>query len=953
LPTASTISNYTITPTQDFNYLRQKGLEYIQQLSGGLWTDHNLHDPGITILEVLCYALMDLGYRSNFSMKDLLTESDGKIDKEAFHTARKIFTTCPITINDYRKLLMDIPGVRNAWLFATDTNGNAFEEGINLYAYCKESRLLHEQDIATINVNDQPHVRQEEKITINGLYQVKLELDEHPIYGDLNSSVVQLKIAAGTLAGYQLEIKFPFWNKKDRLSRELISLFTTEKLDAVKAMVVNDTLLNAAKFGEVKRSQFAIRFTINYGTNERLLDTIIKVIKAPTVANGLVKASALQKGFDERNFALTAEAIKRYRQRPTEIFKTFDKARKMLMQHRNLCEDFLFQIGTVDTEELTLCMDIDVDSNTDLEAITAQIFSLVENYLLPPVQFSTLQQLMNAGVPVEEIFDGPALQHGFLTNEAIEKANIRQTYYSSDIVGLLMGIKGVVNVSNFLFTIYDASGNKKSAVNSNWQINVSPNHKLKLSRERCKFLFYKKGLPMTANFNESINKLRLTQALQKSLKYKNPENDLPIPVGKYRSLDKYETILNEFPRVYGLGDKKLPDTVTEERQAQVKQLEGYLSFFDQLLAQFFSQLNGVKNLLSAKEGQPQTYISQYVYTDEKAAQLYENAAFLKNPIDNILLEEQGEANTVLNQPRRTFLKTQTGLQSITETYSDYLDRRNRLLDHLISRFAENFNNYAINLYALPDEMVLSDEAAGEKLIQDKLALIKNYPLISSDRSGAYNYAAAEPADTDNISGYARRMRSLLGMELKQNVSLKDLPEDDWGGFHLVEHILLRPVAAGNPLLSVCLQENCDHCGEEDPYSFRLSIVLPYWMKRFRSMNFRNYMESLFRSEAPAHIFLKICWVDKEEMAAFEEAYIGWLMAKATYTKALPIVNETTQTTYAEALKKLIEKMENLRTDFPAATLHDCTDKDEENDTRVFLGHTALGTFTNITEDDPE
>ncbi|MFV0267271.1 MAG: hypothetical protein ACK5HT_14770, partial [Draconibacterium sp.] len=42
---------------QDYAFLRQKGQEYIEQLSGKVWTDYNEHDPGISIMEVLCYAI--------------------------------------------------------------------------------------------------------------------------------------------------------------------------------------------------------------------------------------------------------------------------------------------------------------------------------------------------------------------------------------------------------------------------------------------------------------------------------------------------------------------------------------------------------------------------------------------------------------------------------------------------------------------------------------------------------------------------------------------------------------------------------------------------------------------------------------------------------------------------------------------------------------------------------
>src|SRR3546814_8864190 len=81
------------------------------------------------------------------------------------------------------------------------------------------------------------------------------------------------------------------------------------------------------------------------------------------------------------------------------------------------------------------------------------------------------------------------------------------------------------------------------------------------------------------------------------------------------------------------------------------------------------------------------------------------------------------------------------------------------------------------------------------------------------------------------------------------------------GLHLVEHLLLRPRFSppGNPgeapedvykLIEVCLGENCQFCGEEDPYSFRISIVLPYWHERFKAAAFREYFELMDRTEAP-------------------------------------------------------------------------------------------------------
>lgn len=43
-----------LKPSMDFNFLKNKGIDYIQKLSGDIWTDYNDHDPGVTILEQLC-----------------------------------------------------------------------------------------------------------------------------------------------------------------------------------------------------------------------------------------------------------------------------------------------------------------------------------------------------------------------------------------------------------------------------------------------------------------------------------------------------------------------------------------------------------------------------------------------------------------------------------------------------------------------------------------------------------------------------------------------------------------------------------------------------------------------------------------------------------------------------------------------------------------------------------
>ena len=117
---AGTIRRHTSGgPAPAFDRLRAKGLHWLQEVGGERWTDHNLHDPGITLLEQLCFALTDLSYRADFPVADHLTGPDGRIDYEALSLPppSTIFPCRATTAQDYRRLLVDaVPGIDDAVL---------------------------------------------------------------------------------------------------------------------------------------------------------------------------------------------------------------------------------------------------------------------------------------------------------------------------------------------------------------------------------------------------------------------------------------------------------------------------------------------------------------------------------------------------------------------------------------------------------------------------------------------------------------------------------------------------------------------------------------------------------------------------------------------------------------------------------------------------------------------
>lgn len=100
----------------DYQKLLEEALMYVQSHGGMQWTNLNTSDPGVTILDQVCYALTELGYCTQFPIEDILTEKNDKINfNDQFYKADEILTTAPVTAEDYIKLLVDsINEVSNA-----------------------------------------------------------------------------------------------------------------------------------------------------------------------------------------------------------------------------------------------------------------------------------------------------------------------------------------------------------------------------------------------------------------------------------------------------------------------------------------------------------------------------------------------------------------------------------------------------------------------------------------------------------------------------------------------------------------------------------------------------------------------------------------------------------------------------------------------------------------------
>jgi hypothetical protein len=968
--TISLEKNPNLPLAEDYGRLRALGFAAIEELGNAQWTDYNAHDPGITLLEVLTYALTELGYRTGFDIADLLTEESGYISfRQALFTARRILTNNPLTVNDFRKALIDLPMVDNAWLHckrcACETT---------FYAECAEDALFHAPQWRLRNPKQQDAGQAtEHPVFARGLYEVLLQLDRDAELGDLNNrKVIQTaSIQNGSeRLPITVELRFPDWAAElpelyadyvatnpdfQYLNVELTRLSRDRELDEIAEEGLTGTDLQERRDADLARgwrgvfyADFRVSFATTSGGPARQFSLNAVPVRFFSRSESTKRVAGI---YDQLTTILADYAAggiwTRYRTKLQTTAAAVASAQHRLHTYRNLAEDFC-QITHIRTEDVAFCADIEVAPDADIEYVLAQVFYTIEKLFNPPVPFYTLSELQAEGHTTDTIFRGPPLDNGFIKDTDLENSDLQSVVNVSDLYNELMDLPGILAVKHVQFTRYDDEGHPIMPAHE-WQIPVRPLHIPMLYQEASRVLFYKNDLPFLARMEEV--QAILAQLRGQDLRGKVPlaGRDLPVPAGSYRDLGGYEPVQYNLPFAYGVGPAGLNPRVSDLRRAQARQLKGYLMPFEQLLADMTQQLARVSDLFSTDEQVDRSYFTHFF-----------DPAAVEPEIADLAAISTAEA-------------TASNLHALAESESTFQDRRNRFLDHMLARFSEQFRDYALMLYANADRIPFS----AEKLIKDKIRFLRFYPRISADRGRAFNYRYdGRWCDPRNTTGLSERIGRLLGLEtlkayfqvtitsdqqtfsatfvLADNSSGglgillespapivgssgEEVEEIIWnqigdvianstdaaryglsgGGtdalfdengmeiglvatgrspaevidfcadilakerLYTVEHVLLRPVFPGSPLLKVCL-EDCLSCGEEDPYSFRLTYVLQGSLAPFSyDIDLRQFADRTIRRETPSHLLPKICWVgnvglDKDDCAPIFDRLITLL-----------------------------------------------------------------------------
>ncbi|WP_303315339.1 hypothetical protein Q4Q34_15515 [Flavivirga abyssicola] len=446
--------------------------------------------------------------------------------------------------------------------------------------------------------------------------------------------------------------------------------------------------------------------------------------------------------------------------------KIIEAITQLYNEHRNLCED-LYKVEVY--KPLTLVMELRI-ALLDLingEEVLANILARVNDYLAPEVGYFSLRQLQEADISTNDIFNGPHLSNGFIKEEDLKDP--LEIIEISEIIKVISKIPGVVNINNFCLSYVDPETKEQHVIKESYKIPKNVTARVLFPESNEKLIFENSGVSFQPDLKETKKQLSFIQALDAS-KFKaasNSLNNIPIPQGTVQDISYHYPIRKQLPEIYGVGDRGISAEATPLRQAQVKQLQGYLLPFDQLIINFLAQLCHVYTLYDVHNNQELSYFTDSLPDIEEVLDL------VKPPSTSYTLEEtKAYWNQITND-----------LNIFFDNHS--LERLNKVADQLLARYSETFQTYTllkINKASYGKSMGSKEFEKQSLLVKQEL--IKEYATISYSRSKSFNYNNMTSLTTveekkEAIPGVFRKIAILVGINDYQIKSLtKNISESE-------------------------------------------------------------------------------------------------------------------------------------------------------------------------------
>lgn len=915
--------NVSTNDDLDYSFLRKRGLEHIEQLSSDLWTDYNTHDPGITMLEMLCYAITDLASRINMPLENVLAPEDKKAKtiEEQFFKATQILPSKPVTELDYRKLFIDIDGVKNCWL-------KPYEKTI--YVDCKNDKLgFKPEDL----------VKKTSEFKLQGLNSIivdfdTLDEDEFPTDDLKEKKYNKIKDEIRTL-----------YHENRNLCEDLLDI---SKVETHPISVCASIDVHPEADEELVHAK-VIRAIDNYFSPSVKFYSLKQMFEKGYTSDEIFEGPVLKNGFLDSAEVLAAGL--RTQVRLSDIMQLIMKIEGV---------NVIREISIADCSNYSENPDvwlICVDPGKKPVRCKDSAYSYYKGVL--PVNIN--KKKVNAYI--EEL-------------EAAELAEQEKAAENKEIEvpeGKYLNTNETTTIQN---DFPDTYGIGEFGLPSR----VATARKSQAKQLKGYLLFFDQIL---ATYFAHLGKVKDLLSVDNRLK----KTYFTQAVADIRD---FETLVNDY-------DVSNPAVLTNKLLAELdKNIERKNILLDHLIARFAERFSDYAFLMKELYGsfaEQAVVNSKEIFLSEYGEITGSDGKIINKGISNW----RGTAFNYFNRKPKDLWNTTNvaGVQKRIARLAGIKDYSRRNLSESFVEVYDLIDSdgkkvYRWSIKNLKNEIVLSatvnyktpERAQNEmylavvKIIETPEKIITqafnktvtdeqeigNFEIQISE-AGKYSFdiinKEAAPSGTDRI--IARAFTEYDSQEKLKEAILDiikfmttDFTEE---GMFIVEHILLRPPFTGDIVpegeepdylfMPICT-DDCTSCQPVDPYSFRVTVVLPGWTYRFSNPDFRNFLEELVRKEIPAHILARICWigyrkneVDKteNEMILFEEAYHNFLLKK---TKPEPKPGTITFKNYKKSLTDLIEILSKLNSIYPSGKLIDCDDEEDSLEGRIILGRTNIG-----------
>jgi hypothetical protein len=398
------------------------------------------------------------------------------------------------------------------------------------------------------------------------------------------------------------------------------------------------------------------------------------------------------------------------------------KVKNILLKNRMIGNNF-YNFKIIEPKEIKIIAKIAIDNSFSSEEILAQIFGTINNFLNPSVDYVLPNDLLKNNFKVEDIFNGPTLVKGIINDESLRE--LPKQIDPVDLIRLAGKVNGVVNVISLsisdgitttfeepIFLKDDQFGSIKPLIDFN------------------SIVLYKEGVDVIVR-KQSFTSLYNKIVAENENKFKGYSSVFTDKIsGQYRNISNYHSIQHHFPNIYGIGNEGISSNETNERKAAVKQLKSYLLVFEQLMGNYLSQLSTVNKLFSFKidSNHSHTYFSQPILDVPGINDLISFISLL--PADKNGMFQKKQYEIAITQYQQT-------LTRLVESDSDYVDRKNAFLDHMLSRFNYSLNSYPVEL--AEHYYQLKNLQKNNDVLQWKSEFLKNIVPYSSNRARGTNY----------------------------------------------------------------------------------------------------------------------------------------------------------------------------------------------------------------------